>query len=55
MPLSKACQNCANSKVRCVRNTDRDACNRCHRLGKECANRQTRRRFNGFQKDLLEA
>ncbi|DAA75819.1 TPA_exp: hypothetical protein A8136_1541 [Trichophyton benhamiae CBS 112371] len=52
MPLSKTCQNCANSKVRCVRDSDNRPCNRCSRLGKECVNRETRRRFNGFQKDL---
>ncbi|KAL4786040.1 hypothetical protein BJX76DRAFT_139919 [Aspergillus varians] len=51
-PVSKTCQNCADSKVRCVRNPDNaSACNRCRRLGKECVNRQTGRRFNGFEKD----
>ncbi|KAM5437517.1 hypothetical protein McanMca71_000869 [Microsporum canis] len=52
MPLSKTCQSCADSKVRCVRDADSDTCSRCYRLGRECATRQTRRRFNGFQKDL---
>ncbi|KAL4960655.1 Zn(II)2Cys6 transcription factor [Aspergillus stella-maris] len=51
-PVSKTCQSCADSKVRCVRGpVDTDACNRCRRLGKECLNRQTGRRFRGFQKD----
>ncbi|QKX54629.1 uncharacterized protein TRUGW13939_01717 [Talaromyces rugulosus] len=49
--LSKTCQNCADSKVRCVRNGD-DICNRCSRLGKECVDRKARRRFHGFQKDM---
>ncbi|CRG91264.1 Protein SOGA2 [Talaromyces islandicus] len=50
-PLPKTCQNCADSKVRCVRNGD-DICNRCNRLGKECVDRKARRRFHGFQKDM---
>ncbi|KAJ5096850.1 hypothetical protein N7456_007571 [Penicillium angulare] len=50
--LSKTCQNCASSKVKCVRNTeDQHECNRCLRLGKECAYRRSGRRFYGFQKD----
>ncbi|PGH01410.1 hypothetical protein AJ80_09010 [Polytolypa hystricis UAMH7299] len=51
-PMSKTCQSCANSKVRCVRTAGQQPCNRCRRLGKECVYRQTRRRFYGFQKDL---
>ncbi|KXG52499.1 uncharacterized protein PGRI_087830 [Penicillium griseofulvum] len=50
-PVSKTCQSCADSKVRCVRDTDIAPCNRCCRLGKECQYRQKGRRFNGFQKD----
>ncbi|KGO40069.1 hypothetical protein PEX1_105910 [Penicillium expansum] len=49
-PVSKTCQGCADSKVRCVRDTD-IACNRCLRLGKECQYRRTGRRFKGFHKD----
>ncbi|KAJ5767270.1 uncharacterized protein N7511_004886 [Penicillium nucicola] len=51
-PMSKTCQSCADSKVRCVRTVNATgACNRCLRLGRECLFRQTGRRFNGFQKD----
>ncbi|KAH8703487.1 hypothetical protein BGW36DRAFT_369406 [Talaromyces proteolyticus] len=50
-PLSRTCQNCADSKVRCVRNGE-EVCTRCRRLGKECVERKARRRFYGFQKDL---
>ncbi|KAJ5294954.1 hypothetical protein N7508_009775 [Penicillium antarcticum] len=51
-PVSKTCQSCADSKVRCVRNPNAaGACNRCLRLGRECLYRQAGRRFNGFQKD----
>ncbi|KAL2825081.1 hypothetical protein BDW59DRAFT_172572 [Aspergillus cavernicola] len=51
-PVSKTCQNCAESKVRCVRNPDgAGTCNRCRRLGRECLSRQTGRQFKGFQKD----
>ncbi|KAL3487457.1 hypothetical protein BJX62DRAFT_253954 [Aspergillus germanicus] len=40
--VSKTCQCCADSKVRCVRNTDAPgACDRCRRLGKECLYRKT--------------
>ncbi|KAL2836583.1 hypothetical protein BJY01DRAFT_54992 [Aspergillus pseudoustus] len=50
--VSKTCQSCADSKVRCVRNTDpTGACDRCRRLGRECVYRQIGRRFKGFQKD----
>ncbi|KAJ5529942.1 hypothetical protein N7527_003335 [Penicillium freii] len=49
-PVSKTCQGCADSKVRCVRDNE-IACNRCLRLGKECLYRQTGRRFKGFHKD----
>ncbi|KAJ0421602.1 hypothetical protein BJY00DRAFT_107203 [Aspergillus carlsbadensis] len=50
--VSRTCQSCADSKVRCVRNVDPSgACDRCCRLGRECLNRQTGRRFKGFQKD----
>ncbi|KAJ5291942.1 hypothetical protein N7478_001193 [Penicillium angulare] len=50
--LSKTCQSCASSKVKCVRSTeDQPKCNRCLRLGKECAYRRSGRRFHGFQKD----
>ncbi|KAJ5167138.1 uncharacterized protein N7482_005919 [Penicillium canariense] len=51
-PVSKTCQSCANSKVRCVRTVESPhVCNRCLRLGRECVYRHARRRFNGFQKD----
>ncbi|KAJ5082350.1 hypothetical protein N7532_011393 [Penicillium argentinense] len=50
--VSRTCQSCANSKVRCIRNVDNPhVCNRCLRLGRECIYRQTGRRFHGFQKD----
>ncbi|KAL5340893.1 hypothetical protein BJX70DRAFT_82741 [Aspergillus crustosus] len=50
--ITKTCQSCADSKVRCVRNPDiTGACTRCRRLRKECQSRQTGRRFKGFQKD----
>ncbi|KAE8142897.1 hypothetical protein BDV38DRAFT_277710 [Aspergillus pseudotamarii] len=52
MPLSSTCQNCAKSKVRCVRNSaESDVCSRCARLNKQCVYRETGRRFNGFKKD----
>ncbi|KAI2739659.1 hypothetical protein DTO013E5_9015 [Penicillium roqueforti] len=50
-PVSKTCQRCADSKVRCVRDTNIAACIRCRRLEKECVHRRTGRRFNGFHKD----
>ncbi|PGH29805.1 hypothetical protein GX50_07444 [[Emmonsia] crescens] len=50
-PLSKTCQNCADTKVRCSRNNP-PPCDRCHRLGKECVYRKARRRFNGIKKDV---
>ncbi|KAJ5610829.1 hypothetical protein N7510_007548 [Penicillium lagena] len=50
--VSKTCQSCANSKVRCIRSPDNPhTCNRCFRLGRECIRRETGRRFNGFHKD----
>ncbi|KAJ5578381.1 uncharacterized protein N7459_007345 [Penicillium hispanicum] len=50
--VSKTCQSCASSKVRCIRNAENPhVCNRCLRLGRECLYRQTGRRFHGFQKD----
>ncbi|KOC13312.1 alkaline D-peptidase [Aspergillus flavus AF70] len=52
MPLSSTCQNCAKSKVRCVRNSEEsDICSRCARLNKQCVYRETGRRFKGFKKD----
>ncbi|KAJ5682597.1 hypothetical protein N7462_005762 [Penicillium macrosclerotiorum] len=51
-PISKTCLSCANSKVRCIRTPENPhVCTRCLRLGRECAYRQSGRRFNGFQKD----
>ncbi|KAB8226356.1 hypothetical protein BDV33DRAFT_226852 [Aspergillus novoparasiticus] len=52
MPLSSTCQNCAKSKVRCVRKSEEsDICSRCARLNKQCVYRETGRRFKGFKKD----
>ncbi|KAE8424016.1 hypothetical protein BDV36DRAFT_290113 [Aspergillus pseudocaelatus] len=52
MPLSSTCQNCAKSKVRCVRSSEEsDICSRCARLNKQCVYRETGRRFKGFKKD----
>ncbi|OOQ90361.1 hypothetical protein PEBR_04496 [Penicillium brasilianum] len=50
--VSKTCQRCADSKVRCIRTSENPhVCKRCLRLGRECLYRQTGRRFHGFQKD----
>ncbi|CAI7678987.1 unnamed protein product [Penicillium pancosmium] len=50
--ISRTCQSCASSKVRCIRNAaNPHVCNRCLRLGRQCLYRQTGRRFHGFQKD----
>ncbi|KAE8154347.1 hypothetical protein BDV25DRAFT_136042 [Aspergillus avenaceus] len=52
MPVSPTCEQCAKSKVRCIRDPHNPSvCNRCCRLGKECIYRQTTRQFRGFKKD----
>ncbi|KAF2088723.1 hypothetical protein K490DRAFT_38093 [Saccharata proteae CBS 121410] len=50
--LSKTCQNCSHAKIRCDRTQNLSACDRCHRLGKHCVFRPTKRRYNGTKRDI---
>ena len=42
----KACASCAKSKCRCVRRPERQTCERCFRLNKQCHAAQSTRRSN---------
>ncbi|KAL1616941.1 hypothetical protein SLS54_008146 [Diplodia seriata] len=51
MSLTKTCQNCFRAKIRCDRTQSNDACDRCHRLRKQCVFRPSTRRYNSQMRD----
>ncbi|OJD32505.1 uncharacterized protein BKCO1_37000139 [Diplodia corticola] len=51
MSLTKTCQNCFRAKIRCDRTQSNEACDRCHRLRKQCLFRPSTRRYNSQMRD----